>query len=353
MKSIHNPRWLQAAALILGACLLAGCWGGPDVTPLVIVTPGASPAFGTVGPPSAVVQLGQVDQTELSIFFSQYEDSSDIPPDVLERYLTDPALTAIQNGMIADLIDHLQSGGAPLAPDELYALALDYTGDPGAALIVCHNVLKAMARGRSPIPWEKQSEAPLVYLFDGQQVNAGAMPIHPDAATLGSRGQPSLFYRFFSPTALGQFDEGDWYHYFLEAAAAYYGATGQAQAGGPGFGFDYYHVVGGAVDDTINQMNDSAVADTPAYYGWRWANALSFLEEAYYGTDYGGNQAEASRESRDHMRGALFGLSLAGYQAEWAWLVPEIGSAGATGVDVSDSTYEELDPATVPEGGSP
>lgn len=339
--------------LILGALLLAGCWGGPDVTPLVIVTVESPPEFGEIGPPSGVVSLGQVSQTDLSIFFSQYEDSDDIPPEVLQRYLTDPALMAIHNSMITDLIDHVQAGGAPLTPQEFYDRALAYTGDPGTALIVCHNVLKAMARGRSPIAWEKQSEVPLVYLFDGQSVSGGSMPVHPDAATTGSRGQPSLFYRFFSPTALGQFDEGDWYHYYLEAAAAYYGATGQAQAGGPGFGIDYYHVVGGAVDDTISQMRDPAFEDSPAYYGWRWANALSFLEEAYYGTDYGGTQQEASREARDHMHGAIFGLSLAGYQAEWPWLVPRIGSASATGVDVSEATYESLDPSTAPEGGSP
>lgn len=343
--------WFRALGLIGLAAALTGCWGGPNVEPLEIVTVEPPPQFGPIGPPGEVVALERVDQTGLSLFFSQYEDSDSIPADVLERYLTDPALMAIHNALITDLIDHLESGGAPLTPQEFYLQALEYTGDPGTALIVCHNILKSMARGRSPIAWEKQTEQPLVYLFNGQAVDGAAFPLHPDAATTGSRGQPSLFYRFFSPAALGRYDEGDWYHYYLEAAAAYYGATGRADTGGPGLGLDYYHVVGNAVDDTINQMRNSAYEDSPAFYGWRWANALSFLEEAYYGTDYGGTQEEASREARDHMRGAIFGLGLAGYQAEWSWFVPRIGSAGATGVDVSESTFETLDPAT--EGGSP
>jgi len=343
-------------ALLLTALLLAGCWGGPDVTPLEIVTVEAPPGspFTTVGPPSAAIpRIDTVSQTGLSIFFSQYEDDSNIPADVLEEYLTDPALMAIQETMISDLIARVQAGEAPLTPEEFYQQALAQTNDPGTALIVCQNVLKAMARGRSQIPWEKVSEEPLVYLFNGERVEAASLPLNPEAASTGSRGQPSLFYRFFSPTALGQHDEGDWYHYFLEAAVAYYGATGRGNVDPPGPGLAYSNIVGRAVDDTINQMRDPGLEDTPAYRGWRWANALSFLEEAYYGTDFGGSQDEAGREARDHMRGAMFGLSLAGQSATWPWLIPRIGSASATGVDVSSATYEAVDPASLPEGGTP
>ena len=336
--------------------LLAGCWGGPDVTPLEIVTveaPSGS-GFSTVGPPSvAFPRIDTVSQTGLSIFFSQYEDDSSIPADVLEGYLTDPALMAIQEAMISDLVARVQAGEAPLTPEAFYQQALARTNDPGTALILCHNVLKAMARGRSPIPWEKVTEEPLVYLFHGERVEAASMPLNPEASATGSRGQPSLFYRFFSPTALGQYDEGDWYHYFLEATVAYYGATGRGDIDPPGPGLAYSNVVGRAVDDTINQMRDPGLEDTPTYRGWRWANALSFLEEAYYGTDYGGSQDEAGREARDHMRGAMFGLSLAGQSATWPWLIPRIGSASATGVDVSSATFEAVDPASLPEGGEP
>jgi len=226
MSISRRVLWVLGCCL-LGSALLTGCWGGPSVATLEIVTVEPPPglAFGTQGP-----RIERVSQTELSIFFSQYEDDPRMPDDVLERYLTDPALMAAQAAMIRDLITHVQEGGAPLTPQELYELALRYTEDPGTALILCHNVLKALARGRSPIPWERVSGDPLVYLLDGQRVEGANLPLHPEASPTGSRGQPSLFYQFFSPSSLGQYDEGDWYHFFLEAAAAYYGATGAGRS---------------------------------------------------------------------------------------------------------------------------
>lgn len=160
----------------------------------------------------------------------------------------------------------------------------------------------------------------------------------------GPRGQPSIFYQVFSSSELGTEDEGDWYHYFLEATAAYYTATGRFSDDVPDFGLSYSSVLGRAVDDTIEQLLDPDSPESDAYRAWRWANALSFLEQAKYGTDYGGTQEEAGRESRIHMRGAIMGLELAGYSPEWDWYIAEIGSAGITGVDVSSSTYEIVDP---------
>src|SRR3990170_7886112 len=181
MSISRRVLWVLGCCL-LGSALLTGCWGGPSVATLEIVTVEPPPglAFGTQGP-----RIERVSQTELSIFFSQYEDDPRMPDDVLERYLTDPALMSAQ------------------------------------------------------------------------------------------------------------------------AAAAYYGATGQVDPDVPEPSLSYFNIVGRAVDDTMNQMRDPAVAEDPAYRGWRWANALSFLEEAYYGTDHGGTQEEAGRESRDHMRGAI------------------------------------------------
>jgi hypothetical protein len=162
--------------------MLIGCWGGPNVSPLEIVTielsSGAS--FGTVGAPSGTFpQITAVSQTGLSIFFSQYENSSSIPEDVLEAYLTDPALMAIQDAMISDLVARGRNGEAPLTPEAYYEMALSHTNDPGTALILCHNVLKAMARGRSPIPWEKVSEERLVYVFNGEQIDASRDAFEP------------------------------------------------------------------------------------------------------------------------------------------------------------------------------
>ena len=169
----------------------------------------------------------------------------------------------------------------------------------------------------------------------------------------GSRGQPSIFYQIFSSSELGTNDEGDWYHYFLEATVAYYTAKGRFSEDAPGMGFSYSNVLGRAVEDTIDQLYDSDILESDTYRAWRWANALSFLEQAKYGTDYGGTQEEAGRESRIHMRGTIMGLELAGYSPEWDWYIAKIGTADLLGVDVSSSTYEKVSPLEEMNGGNP
>lgn len=350
--SRHILRGL-AGCLLLGA-FLGGCWEGPNVATLEIVTVEPAPGLALGGQRPRVER---VSQTDLSIFFSQYENSDAIPPDVLERYLTDPQLMAAQIALLQDLVAHQLGGGAPLGPDGLYAMALQYTDDPGTALLICHNVLKAMARGQSPIPWERISpspedpDGPLTYSLAGGTVVVG--PTHPQGIGEWPPGRPSIFYRLFDPGAFGTEDPGDWYHFFLQAAVAYYGATGRADPGGPGLGLDYYHVVGNAVEDTLGQMRDSDIGESDAYRGWRWANALSYLEGAYYGGDYNGTQEEAGRESRIHMQGAIFGLRLAGFEPQWRWFVPVIESAGPTGVNVSEGTSEIIEPPLESGGGVP
>lgn len=316
----------------------------PDITPLILPTIQSQPNFGEIDPQANDFLVSDVSQTDLSVFFSQYEDDPSIPPEVLEAYLTNPTLMALQVAIIQDLLDHYESGAAPLSPEDFYVLTLDRVGDPGTALLVGHNTLKAMARGTSSIPWEKISEFPLVYNLGGTRIELDPVQKHPSTQLTGSRGQQSIFYQIFPPSALGTSDEGDWYHYFLEATVAYFTATGRSSQDPPGFGISYSSVLGRAVDGMVQQMHDPATPDSDPYRAWRWANALSFLEQAKHGTDYGGNQEEAERESRIHMRGAIFGLELAGYSPDWEWTIAEIGSAGLTGVDVPSSISETIYP---------
>lgn len=138
----------------------------PDIPPLLVQTIEIPSRFGEIEPIFNVPFVSEVSQTDLSVFFSQYEDNPKIPPEVLDVYLTNPQLMEAQVATIQDLIDHFESGSAPLTPSDFYQITLDRVADPGTALLVCHNVLKAMARGRSPIPWEKISEDPLIYKFE-------------------------------------------------------------------------------------------------------------------------------------------------------------------------------------------
>lgn len=308
--------------------------------------------------------IERVSMTELSVFFSQYEYDSRIPDDVREKYLTNPALMRFQRDVIVDLIDRIEdSNNSPLTPQEFYTLVENKVGDPGTSLIVCHNVLKAMARGYSPIGWDNISRNPLVYSLEGHDtyIEIDTTSLHPDAVPLNNRGEPSAFYIIFSAESLGTNDPGDWYHYNLEAATAYYAATGRADLNdfssfdGP---FDYTHVVGRTVSKTAGQFFDADLQDSRAYQEWRWANSLSFLEGGHYGTDYTSTieqaRAETFRESQIHMQGAIFGLELAGEKTaqSWQWYVPEPGSvdemAGVLGIDVEGNTYTTLNPSAEP-----
>lgn len=292
-----------------------------------------------------------IKQTDLSVFFGQYEDSDVMSSDILDRYLTNPQMMAFQKNLTSTLVDRVRNGGAPLTPEDLYQLALQETGDPGTALIVAHNVTKALARGRSPIPWEKVSDDPLIYRFDGADVTFQPENFHSDAELIGSRGRPTVFYAMFSADALGAKDEGDWYHYYLNAAASYYAATGQIDFDNVGGinPFDYRRVVDRAIDGAMNEMTVGAVAKPAAHAGWRYANALSYLEGAKYGADYDGTQDEVTRETNIHRQGALLGLQLAGIEPEssWRWYVTKTGSAAGqfdTSVDLATDTYAVLDP---------
>lgn len=282
--------------------------------------------------------IEDIQQTELSVFFSQYENSSDIPAEVLEKYLTNPELMAIQREVITTLVERVQNGEPPLTPQQFYDMVLAETGDPGTALIVAHNITKSLARGLSPIGWTKESESPLVYSMDGQQFTFDPATFHPDALATNN-GTPSVFYAMFDSQALGTNDPGDWYHYYLQASASYFGATGQIDFNDGGG--TYSEVVDDAIDSTIDQMREGYSAETQnsnAANGWMYANSLSFLEGGVYGSDYSENaeeaQTETARESMLHRDGALFGLELAGVTptGEMVWHVPVAGGIDKPGV---------------------
>jgi WXG100 family type VII secretion target len=283
--------------------------------------------------------IEDVQQTELNVFFSQYENSDDISDEVLEKYLTNPELMAIQQEIVTDLANRVQNGEPPLTPQQFYEMVLAETGDPATALIVAHNITKSLARGLSPIGWEKISTEPLIYAMNGQEFTFDPATFHPDALATNN-GTPSVFYAMFDSQSLGTNDPGDWYHYYLQASASYLGATGQIDFNDGGGGM-YGDIVDGAVDSSMDQMREGYSADNQnsnAVNGWMYANSLSFLEGGVYGSDYSENaeeaQTETTRESTLHRDGALFGLELAGVTppAEMVWYVPIAGGIGTPGV---------------------
>lgn len=277
-------------------------------------------------PSAQAYTIKNIKQSELSVFFSQYEDSKEISPQIRQKYLTNPTIMKHQRNLVDALVARAQSGKPPLTLEQFYAMARKETGDAGSALIVAHNVTKSLARGRSPIGWSKVSTSPLVYDFNGKTITFDPSKFHADALPTAN-GKGSAFYAMFSSKSLGTQDPGDWYHYFAMAAATYNGAQGKIEFDHKR-GLNYMGAVDGAVDYAMERSRDTGIADSDAYKALRYANALSYLEGAVYGLDHNGTQAETNRESKLHRAGALFGLQLAGVKPKpgWQWHVPVAGS---------------------------
>jgi hypothetical protein len=275
--------------------------------------------------PGSTIQraIQDVQQSELSTFISQPERA--LPQPLIDKYLVDPALMATQRRIIRTLVNRVQSGAAPLTANQFQELVLGQESDLGTALIICHNVAKALARGQSPINWANVSRNPLVYSLNGTRYAFDSANFHRDAIEFSSRGQESVFYAMLSVNQFGQRDEGDWYHYYATAATSYYRASGNLQTSPPSRQLDpITQFTGDLVRRVADALRDSSVTASSAYEGWLLANATSFLEGAHYGQ----SQNEVNAESDIHMQGASGGLAAVGRIPEenWAWYVPRAGS---------------------------
>jgi hypothetical protein len=269
-------------------------------------------------------KIQNVRQAELVTFFSQPE--SLIPQSLKNKYLVEPTLMSTQRNVIRTLIRRVKMSKAPLSANGLKRLVLGQENDLGTALIICHNVTKALARGTSPINWSNVSREPdpLVYSLDGTNYTFDPAQFHWNASQYGSRNQQTVFYAMLSFDQFGIRDEGDWYHYYAMAATSYYRASGNLQTSKPAQLGSLTRATGGVVGRVVNALRDSSVTSSAAYEGWLLANAMSFLEGGFYGQ----TQAEVDAESDIHIQGASGGLKLKGRIPEenWRWYVPRAGS---------------------------
>lgn len=288
-------------------------------------------------PPPGVIPT--VNQQDLSVFFSQWEES--LPKEAQAAYLTHPDLLPLEIALRDQIIANWQSGNPPLNPNQVYQMALETVQDPGTALLICHNVMKAFARGGETIHWQRVEGTIDRYTDGTHEYQVSVTEANQAIVQPPGFEKPSAFYLMFSMEALGNSDPGDWYHYFANATTAYYGATGRA--GGAGLTYadsvmtsrytsqQYADVIGREVQNLMTQMQSEAPISS-AEQGWRWANALSFLEGGHYG---GKAQEEVLRESLIHLQGATYGLTLAGHSPanHWGWYVPMTGSIPEPGLN--------------------
>jgi len=299
--------------------------------------------------PAARRSLGRwiVEPTLLGVFFSQYEGDPRVPAKANEQFLTRSPLLSMGRSLRDRVLTEWRLGKPPVTLDRLHELAMDISGQAGPAMLLCHNVTKAFARGGTAITWDRVPSNPETY-SDGRKVWTPAV-IHRDGRITRSHSKkykrelPSIYYVLFSDKELGTEDPGDWYHFFVAAAMTAYSATGDMSPRSTPVqeleGDDDRTIIKGTKDriqdltddlypivvterllDLERQMTNPDLVSEPGYRGWLMANAVSFLEGGFYGE----SQEDVARESRRHIRGAVFGLKAAGARPDrlWVWLVP-------------------------------
>jgi subtilisin family serine protease len=285
-----------------------------------------------------------IDPVLINAFLSQYEGDSRVPIKATEYYLTSPKLLAMGLALRDKVIVNWSSGRSPITLEQFYDLAFDITNHCGTAILLCHNVAKAFARGGTAIYWQ-YNEATGSY-EDGKNSYVPKLIHRKGVIIPRPKGKgKSIFYLLFLADELGTDDPGDWYHYFVNATVASY-STADEVGSASSAANDYAERLNGMVAWTSDKMKDSTIGPTSSYKGWLWANALSFLEGAYYGE----SQEAVKRESHLHLAGAVFGILQAGGSIDksWRWHVPKASSISKWdyaiwGIDFKQTIHQILD----------
>ncbi len=304
------------------------------------------------------------DPVELALYFSQYEGDSRVPAAVMRRFLTDPVLLSLGRSLRDRVLGSWSRGGRPLDPGGLHRMALELSGHVGAATLLCHNVVRSFVRGGQAITWSNTGREG--EYTDGSRTYVARVVHRAGRLRYRKAGVDtvSIFYLLFSADEFGTDDPGDWYHFFVTATMA--SLTGGGSGGGRGRSRDsvdaedrgggrvstvaYQTLLADRMAELERQMTDPALASVPSYRGWVRANAISFLEGGFYGKDYSADQSDVARESRVHLKGAVFGLRTVGAAPgpTWRWYVPTGASVSridlVVGIDLRRATSEVLRP---------
>lgn len=194
------------------------------------------------------------------------------------RYWTGSAILYPSRTLTEKLL-HIES---PLTPARL--LTETAQPDPALALVVCHNVARAFARGSAIL--ERKRTAP-------------------------------SFYRYFDPNSLGAVDPGAWYRFFAIAAVAAFASRGSIERlpGTPS-------LAALQIDSLAQQF--PASTDDRRYAALAWANAVQFWEWGIYSRSAQAARASA-RQSLDAFRFGLRAVS-ADPSGPWRWSVPKPAS---------------------------
>jgi hypothetical protein len=239
--------------------------------------------FSTQGLVESIEPIG------FSAFAVWPENATEGPPNAAHRFRDDPLLRKCTTALRDDVLAHAKSGGLPLRPQSLFDLAMRRTGHATTALLVAHIVAKDFAQG------------------DGETHD---------------RPTAQAFYSLFAASALGVGDTHDWHRFFSLAALSLVTASGGCSPPQPAAEEAAVRLAR-TIDRVATELRDMSLVDTSAYRAWRWANALSFVEFGLWAR----RDARALDAARIAIAASLFGLRLAGEQADpaWRWAVPHAG----------------------------
>jgi hypothetical protein len=287
---------------------------------------------------------GRVERIE-PIRFSAFVIWPEAAPGVLEdataAWLNEPVLLAHARRLREAALRNYESRGPPLRPGSFFDAALRIVGHTGTALLLCHLVAKAFARGGEAVQWRAMDRRRGAF-SDGARVHVPILRHADGVLRPAELGAPTMFYLLFAANALGAADTGDWYRFFGLAALAALTAAGgcgpvEPLPDGPALR------LARRVERIAVALRDPVVANEPNYQAWLWANALSFAEWGIWGR----SQPRAMEAGRIAIAATTFGLARAGREpdAGWRWWVPRAGGLRPDDASVRDCVAEVLTPA--------
>ena len=337
--------------------------------------------------PSGVVNAFPTDSTRTA--------QTAAPASLVTAFLERPQLLGPAKALRDATVKNMKDLSPPYTLESFLAAALSKAGgDTGTALLFCVNVARAFARGGYRIYWQRLGD--WEKHFPALSIPAGFTRSDYTVNDTPDRVDPSLFYRIdpepahhaeghrltteridrsagapdgamikvntmfwllFDARDLNQLedehrDPGDHYHFYSIALAAFLGTKKRVT-------FDVAADIKPEAKLLLRQVfrdmqrfagktprEPSALMNAdPALFGWTWANALSFVEEANFGEP--DKQDETTRESNMHRRAATFGLEHAGMSVSrgWNWYVPVAqGLLSATGTGIGAFLLAGTDP---------
>jgi hypothetical protein len=244
-------------------------------------------------PPSIQAQPGiiaTVHPATFAAYLLSAEQDARFDVALGDLYLREQQLLQCALNLRNAALANWQSGKEAWTVGELYAQACSEMSDKPTALLLCHNVTKAFARGGEAIRWVKTDRIKGEY-SDGTRTftarrTGGTGPL-PTA--------PSIYYLLFSPAVFGTDDPGDWPRWFGWAALAAFVGAGRAQAAsGPLSAF---------LTAWDNLLEPASKAPAPER-AWKIGAAASFAELSAYGRCAEANISAAKTQ----LSGLLFGL---------------------------------------------